>query len=183
MAAFRLRLTRATAMRRRGTTRPPGRFRRMINQGSLWPILGVLALGVGAGVQLGESAVGDIDPVHFQGAAPPPRAVAAPAPVPPSPYVQATSWEQGQAARTADSGYEDFDFAPPALAPRQVAAIEPEWREPPPPASLVPWPPGRTAAHPEVERYTDFPIARKPLSVRAPAEEEEETPPETEPAE
>jgi hypothetical protein len=134
----------------------------------IWPAMGALALAVGLGVQLGASAVGEIDPLYFQGPAarpegvPPPAEISAP---------EAYGWEQGNAARLAESAV-DYPYAP-----TPVALHSSEWQEPPPPLSLAPWPPGQVTAHPEVERYTDYPIEAKepdggaPDEERAPAED------------
>ena len=170
MATMRLRLTRGRGPS--GTWRRRGRFSRMIGHPVIWPAMGALALAVGVGVQLGESAVHEIDPLYFQGPA------ARPAGVPPvaemsapSPYAQAYGWEQGNAARFAESGI-DYPYAPTPVA---VRTLEPAWQEPappPPPLSLAPWPPGQVAAHPEVERYTDYPIEQKVPDRAEPAEDE-----------
>lgn len=136
--------------------------------------MGAFALAVGVGVQLGESAVGEIDPLYFQGPAGRPAGVEPVAELSaPSPYAQAYGWEQGNAARLAESGI-DYPYAP---TPMPVAAqvVAPAWREPapppPPPLSLAPWPPGQTAAHPDIERYTDYPIEAKEAPAAVPDEE------------
>lgn len=149
--------------RRAGTPRRPARFRRMLSNRILWPGMIGVALAVGLGVQMGESAIGSINPIHFQGAAPPVQAIdpAALPPPPQSAYAQAYGWEQGNAARLAAGGSasEDFDYVPQAIV-RPAAA--PAWQEPAAPVSLAPWPPGQVSSHPEVERYTDYPIEEKP---------------------
>jgi hypothetical protein len=129
-----------------------------------------VALAVGLGVQMGESAIGAIDPIHFQGAAPPPQGIDPALPPPPqSAYAQAYGWEQGNAALQADGasarGYEDFDYVPQAIV-RPAAA--PLWQEPAAPPNLAPWPPGQVSSHPEVERYTDYPIEEKPVQQPVP---------------
>jgi hypothetical protein len=120
-----------------------------------------VALAVGLGVQMGESAIGSINPIHFQGAAPPVQAID-PAALPPpaaSPYAQAYGWEQGNAALVAD-GAGDFDYVPQAMV-RPVAAA-PVWQDRRAPVNLTPWPAGQVSSHPDVERYTDYPIEEKP---------------------
>jgi len=138
--------------------------------------MGAVALAVGLGVQLGESTVHQINPIHFQGipahprdrgAALDPRAIR---PAAPSGYAQAYGWGEGNAARAAASGQEDFDFAPPPIV-RAATAVPPAWQDEAP-VVLQPWPPGRVSAHPEVERYTDFPIVRKRAAETAPAEDQ-----------
>jgi hypothetical protein len=138
--------------------------------------MGAVALAVGLGVQLGESTVHEINPIHFQGIPAHPRDRGAALdplaiqPAAPSGYAQAYGWGEGNAARAAASGQEDFDFAPPPIV-RSAAAVAPAWQDEAP-VVLQPWPPGRVSAHPEVERYTDFPIVRKPVAETAPGEDQ-----------
>jgi hypothetical protein len=167
MAGFRFRPGRGRS--RPGTARRPGRFRRVLSNRILWPSMIGIALAVGFGVQMGESAIGGINPIHFQGAAPPVRAIDPAASPPPatSTYAQAYGWEQGNAARQADSGSnQDFDYVPQPATVQRTA--DPAWQEPAAPVSLTPWPPGRVSAHPDVERYTDYPIEEKPDARPAP---------------
>ncbi len=133
---------------------------------------GLLAAGA-LGVQLGESAIAEIDPIHFQGAAVHPRdrgaaidpnAVAGAEPG----FAQAYGWEEGHAARQADcdgcdvlTPYEAFAYVQPT-----ARTAEAHWQEPEPVAVAVqPWPPGEVAAPGEhnIERYTDYPIEEKPV--------------------
>src|SRR4051812_47567382 len=157
MRALGRRLSRGVL--RHGTRRRHGRFWRMIGNPVIWPAMGGIALAVGLGVQLGDSAIRDIDPIHFQGPAARPAGIApvADAP-PPSPYQQAYGWDQGNAARLADGGNIDYPYAP---TPAVHFVADPGWQAETPPLSLPPWPPGRVSAHPDVERYTDFPIEQK----------------------
>ena len=167
MEAFRLRFGRGR--RRSGTAPGRGRFRRMLGNRLLWPGMIGVALAVGLGVQIGESAIGAIDPIHFQGAAPPVRAVDPGALQPPAQpvYAQGYGWEQGEAARRADSaGAEDFDYVPQPV-PQPAAA--PAWQSEQAPIRLAPWPPGQVSAHPDIERYADFPIEQKPVTQPTPA--------------
>jgi hypothetical protein len=145
----------------------------MFGYGAIWSGLGAVLLGVGFGAQLGESAVGEIDPLYFQGPAVHPRdrgAALDPATLPGpivSPYLQAYNWAQGHAALAAYAGGPQYPYAPdPLPAVQQVA--EPQWElviAPP-----EPWPAERAAAHPEIARYASYQIEEKPA---APAEEEE----------
>ena len=175
MRIFRLRLGRGR--RRRGTGRRRARFARMLSSRLLWPGMIGIALAVGLGVQMGESTIGSINPVHFQGAAPPVLAIDPNATPPPSPYAQAYGWEHGYAARAADagspaayaSGYPDFDYMPEVRVHRAAAPVWDD--ESAPSANLTPWPPGQVSSHPEVERYTDYPVERKPAAAPAPAAE------------
>src|SRR4051812_18706224 len=180
MGGFRLRLSRGR--RRPGTARRPARFRRMLSNRVLWPGMIGIALAVGFGVQMGESAIGEINPIHFQGAATRPQGIdpSALPPPPQSTFAQAYGWEQGNAARQADgAGYEDFDYVPRAEV-RQAA--EPVWHDAPVPVVLRPWPPGQVSSHPEVDRYLDYPIEDKvidepdPARAAAPEAPEEKVP-------
>lgn len=133
----------------------------MLSNRILWPGMIGVALAVGLGVQMGESAIGGINPIHFQGTAPPPQGIdpAALAPPAQSAYAQAYGWEQGNAARQADGGsYQDFDYVPQAVV-RPAAA--PVWQDESAPVNLTPWPAGQVSPHPDVERYTDYPIEEK----------------------
>jgi hypothetical protein len=174
MKAWRLGLGR----RRRGTSHRPGRFHRMLSNRILWPSMIGIALAVGIGVQMGESAVSAIDPIHFRGAAARPQGID-PNVAPPaqSAYAQAYGWDQGNAARVTDSGFQDFSYIPQPVSVQRVA--EPVWHEESGPLSLTPWPPGQVSSHPEVERYIDYPIEEKPVAQRpAPQEPEEAVEPE-----
>jgi hypothetical protein len=171
MKAFRLRFGRGP--RRRGTRRRPLRFKAMLSNRVLWPSMIGVALAVGIGVQMGESAIGAINPIHFQGAAPPVQAIdpdQLPPPMQPS-FAQAYGWAQGEAARQADGAtpYEDFDYVPRPMVQQAAAPLPP----PPAPIRLAPWPPGQVSAHPDVERFTDFPIEAKPAAQAAPEPEPE----------
>ena len=144
----------------------------------IWPAMGAVALAVGLGVQLGESAVREIDPLYFQGPAARPMALDPVAEVPaPSPYAQAYGWEQGNAARLAASGI-DYPYAPtPASLVQPIVEPARQDSPPPPPLSLPPWPPGQVSSHADVERYTDYPIERKDGEADAPDEPDGLAPP------
>lgn len=135
------------------------------------PALGAALLMAGVvGVQLGESAVAEINPIYFQGAAVHPRdrgAALDPQAVEPAEagYAQAYGWDAGNAARIADcdgcdvlTPYEAFAYVEPV---RRIAAEH--WQEPEPAVALQPWPPGEVAARRErdIERYTGYPIEEK----------------------
>ena len=78
---------------------------------------GRAALAVGLGVQIGESAVGEIDPIHFQGAAAAGQGIdPATSPPPPQSALRPGLWlgagQCGAAGRRG--GHEDFDYVPQA---------------------------------------------------------------------
>lgn len=90
------------------------------------PVMSVLVVIAGAvGLQLGESAVAQIDPVHFQGAAPKLRDIRSdPLPAPAPSYASGYSWEEGYDAMARDCG----DC--PALRAREVYAAVPPVGDP-----------------------------------------------------
>lgn len=147
-------------------------------------LAGLIFLGVAGGVALGESAVDQINPLYFQGAAVHPRDRGA-ALDPNALQVQSPrfadlyGWEEGQAARAADcSGCaavvaRDAYAEAPAL---QYAAAETGWSEAPQTYILAPEPvPTQTEEAPvqpsEVALYSGFQIEEKPAEAEAaPAE-------------
>ena len=121
------------------------------------------------GVQLGQSAIGAIHPLYFEGEAPAPRAVDGRERQPGQPaYYQAYDWRQGAEARAIACGdncgppvpYDPYAYAE-TPQPRLAGA---GWRDPPPVAELEPWPPGQVSRerHPAVMRFADYPIEEKP---------------------
>jgi len=146
----------------------------MLSNRILWPSMIGIALAVGIGVQMGESAVSAINPLHFRGAAARPQGID-PNVAPPaqSAYAQAYGWDQGNAARVTDSGFQDFSYIPQPVSVQRVA--DPVWHEENGPPSLAPWPAGQVSAHPEVERYIDYPIEEKPIAQQAVPERTEPT--------
>jgi hypothetical protein len=152
--------------RRNGTGQRRIRWARMLGHGIIWSGLGAVALAVGLGVQLGDSAVDQIDPLYFQGAAVHPRDRGAaldpnalPGPII-SPYTQAYGWAQSQAPAYAETGGADYPYAPePAVTVHRLS--ESEWEEVPSP-SMAPWPPGQVTEDPQIERYASYPIEEKP---------------------
>lgn len=120
------------------------------------------------GVQLGQSAIGAINPLYFEGEPLKPRAVDGRERQPAQPaYYRAFGWEQGAQARAVACGddcgapepYDTHVYAaapPPPLAAagwREGPALEPE-----------PWPPGEISGErrPALMRYADYPIEAKP---------------------
>ena len=119
------------------------------------------------GLQLGRSAIAEINPIHFRGEAARPRGVDPNAgAVTPDPYSSAYGFGDGFAARAADCGGDcdareardagAFAFDPPV---RPRAASGPYWRDSTPVADPRPWAPG--AVGPDalsVERYLHYPV-------------------------
>lgn len=117
------------------------------------------------GVQLGQSAIAQINPVHFRDD-PAPRAVdsSALAAAPVDPYAQAYGWDRGNAARavdcggTCDAGHVDEAQALAFAAPARSASA-PYWRDVTPDTELRPWPPGAVPNRGlSVERYMHYPV-------------------------
>ena len=131
------------------------------------------------GIQLGESAVGQINPVYFQGAAVHPRdrgAAIDPNALPPaeSTFANAYDWGDGNAARAADRGAvapgipgETYAFVAPPPVTRLAG---PAWRDATPPAELDGWSPGEVGTRApsrrdaDIERYANYPIEEKPAA-------------------
>ena len=120
------------------------------------------------GIQLGESAVSEIDPVHFQGPAPPVIGIdpVADRAAPPDAYAQAYVWGdsgapgpicggdcEGHQARAAAAA-----FAGP-VETRDTPA--PYWRDVTPTTELRPWQPGEVGYRGlSVERYMHYPVTQ-----------------------
>jgi hypothetical protein len=144
-----------------------------------YPAFGALVLAAAAfGVHLGDSAIDQINPIHFQGAAVHPRDRGAAVPdfaAQPQPvgFSQHYGWEEGQAARAADcagcsgslAGYGDGGGV-------AYAVLETGWVSEPQPAVYDPGAdPGAEAeaeeAAPrvdkaEVDRYASFQVESEP---------------------
>ncbi len=145
------------------------RFRIIMKLGNsnLLPVMGVLTIVAGAiGLQLGESAIAQIDPIHFQGPAPVPRDVSRDPlpPVGPS-YASAYGWAQSEAALAAECG----DCGTPAALTAVAATWEPVYEAAPEPraapVSIPSYEPREerlereVAEWREVTRYTSYPVA------------------------
>jgi hypothetical protein len=135
------------------------------------------------GVQLGESAIAEINPVHFQGAASPPRGIDPVAAVATEPsFAQAYGWEDGQAARAQLCGGDcDARRARDAMAfaldatVRARPASQPLWRDATPVTEPKPWPAGETGERAlSVQHYLHYPIEEEQVeeAISPPAEDE-----------
>ncbi len=130
-----------------------------------------LLVAAAGGVQLGQSAVAEINPIHFQGAATPPRGIDPVSAGPPADsFAAAYDWEAGHTALAAACGGDcnarlarhatAYAYEAPAAA-RPVAA--PYWRDATPTAEPAPWAPGETATPQlSVERYMDYAVEQAP---------------------
>lgn len=146
------------------------------------PILSVLTvIAVAGGFQLGETAIAQIDPLYFEGAAVPARDVTRSAPAQRrNDYAAASGWEEGYADREADCG---ANCAPMSsdqamarldapLEPYSDPTIEPRWERAAAPARddvLVaprdePVGAERTS---RVDRYLHYPVSSDQAEIRA----------------
>lgn len=100
------------------------------------PVMGVLTVIAGAlGLQLGESAIAQIDPVHFSGPRPLPRDVSRERRAePPATYASAYGWAEGYGAQAADCGdcpaANARDVYAPLSEPLADGADSQPWRAP-----------------------------------------------------
>jgi hypothetical protein len=126
-----------------------------------------LAAAAIIGVQLGRSAISEINPVHFQGPLSPQAITPPPEPAPYNPYGQAYVWSMdprtafvdcmpdcdgGQARRAMRLALDESAGRDPAL---------PYWRDATPATELQPWRPGAVPDSPTFERYLHFPVNRE----------------------
>ena len=154
---------------------------------------GALILAAGAfGVHVGESAIGQINPLYFQGAAVHPRdrgavvdgdALAEQGPR----FAELYGWDEGAAARSADCVNCEALSARDAYASPNRAVLETGWRaEPQAAAGWAPdpqdWltpldeePSAFEAQRAQVGRYAAYQIEEKPEGEPAVAEAEAET--------
>jgi hypothetical protein len=166
---------------RRGRPRFPGMLR--TRSSALVASGAGLLLAAIIGIQLGESAISEIDPVHFQGPAEPvvgvdPAAARAPAP---DPYAQAYGWDDSGAPGPICGGDCDAGQARAAavfagrIETRDAAA--PYWRDVTPTTELRPWQPGAVPYRGlSVERYMHYPVNEEQAAEAAAPEPAASTP-------
>ena len=129
----------------RFSKRPASLLKRVAN-GAFWrrlrparplalaALAAAFVVAVVAGIQLGNSAIADINPVHYRGAIVHPRDRGAAVPEhqarPRQPtYAALYGWDEGRAAMAADREQEAF-LPPPVAAPRRHDAAMQAWIEP-----------------------------------------------------
>ena len=130
--------------------------------------IGLVAAAI-LGVQLGQSAISEINPIHFQGPVERPRAITPPPePAAYDPYGQSYVWSMPRsaplpdcdAACAAERAREAVSLAMDEPAGRDAAL--PVWRDATPATELRPWAPGALADRdPDVERYMHYPVNRE----------------------
>jgi hypothetical protein len=144
---------------------------------SVLPVMGVLTVVAGAiGLQIGEGAIAQIDPIYFQGAPVAAQDVTKnPRPQPQPGFAQASGWAEGYAARAADCGDCPALLARHAYAPAQPgpvyteATLQPRWA----PQSVAIAPaeeapaPVQTAEQRRMGRYLHYPINREQAEIAA----------------
>jgi hypothetical protein len=125
-----------------------------------------LAIAAIIGVQLGRSAIAEIDPIHFQGPLERPHGITPPPePAPYDPYrdyVWSLPPDPTLASCDGDCTAESraLSFAMDASAGRDPAL--PAWRDATPATDLRPWPPGETPDRGQsLERYMRYPVNRE----------------------
>jgi hypothetical protein len=138
--------------------------------------IGLVAAGI-LGVQLGQSAIADINPIHFQGPLERPQAITPPPePAPYDPYAQAYTyrWSMGRQVMFDECVAGDCDTGQSRQAMRLAFSdgagrdeALPPWRDATPTTELQPWPPGDLPGHGRnVERYLHYPV--EPAKADAP---------------
>ena len=144
---------------------------------TILPVMSVLTVvAIAAGLQLGDTTVGQIDPLYFQGAAPTAHDVTKyPRPARHNAYAQASGWAEGYQARAADCGN------CPALLVRHTSApipseplyaysdptIEPRWQQAAAEMPAEESKPERSAEAARVQRYLDYPVSADQAEIRA----------------
>jgi hypothetical protein len=138
------------------------------------------------GIQLGESAVAEIDPVHFQGPAERPVGIdpAAARAVVEDPYAGAYGWGESAPPGAAGCGGDCEARQARAAAAAAFAgpiqtrdAAAPYWRDVTPTTELRPWQPGQLPYRGlSVERYMHYPVNEEQAADAAAPEPAESTP-------
>lgn len=175
-----------SARARPGTSRARRRFFKMLHarpSGLVLTSVGLIGAAV-VGVQLGESAISEINPIHFQGPLESPRAITPPPEaVPYDPYGRDYVWSlPPDPTRVQCIG--ECDTAQSARAVRLALdessgrdAALPYWRDATPATELRAWPPGEMPnAGLSLERYMRYPVNREQAEAAKPAPPPVQTP-------
>ena len=129
--------------------------------------IGLVAAAI-LGVQLGQSAISEINPVHFQGPLAPEGITPPPEPAPYDPYAQPYVWSMPPSASlvdcTGDCGaaqtHEAVRLAMDDSAGRDAAL--PYWRDATPTTELQPWAPGAVPGRDRnILPYMHYPVNRE----------------------
>lgn len=129
-----------------------------------------LVIAAVIGVQLGQSAISDINPIHFQGPLERPQAITPPPePAPYDPYARQYVWTMPPDPTLAGCVASDCGAAETRMAV-QLAMDEsagrdpalPPWRDATPNTELRPWQPGEVPGRGRgVEHYMHYPVSRE----------------------
>jgi hypothetical protein len=158
---------------------------------SVLPVMGVLTVVAGAiGLQIGEGAIAQIDPIYFSGAPIPAQDVTKnPRPQPQPGFAEASGWAEGYAARAADCGDCPALLARQSHAPVQAqpayaeATLQPRWDtesvmiEPAAEAPRV-----QSAEQQRMNRYLHYPINQEQAEIAASVAARSEAAPPSRPA-
>ena len=142
---------------------------------SVLPVMTVLTVVAGAvGLQLGESAIGQIDPTYFQGALERPRDVTKDPRPPRKPgFAEASGWAQGYQAMAADCGgcapVAGASYVAPAapLYTYSDATIEPQWQLAADSVTGDELRIERSVEAGQVKRYLHYPVSADQAEIRA----------------
>ena len=153
---------------------------------SVLPVMTVLTIVAGAvGLQLGESAIGQIDPLYFQGRVPLRDVSKDPRPPSSSAFAQASGWAEGYQALAADCGdctrvASGAPVAPVApLYTYSDPTIEPRWQYADDAASGDELRIERSIESTRVQRYLHYPVSAEQEADRTAIAEEAVEPADT----
>ncbi len=146
---------------------------------SVLPVMTVLTVIAGAvGLQMGESAIAQIDPLYFQGSVAPARDVSKGQPPQRAPgFAQASGWEEGYAARARDCP--GCPAGPMTISPAVYEGpqaplyaysdptIEPRWDRAAAPAPQDDLRIDRALHVSQVQRYLHYPVTADQDEIRA----------------
>jgi len=156
---------------------------------SVLPVMTVLTVIAGAvGLQLGESAIAQIDPVYFEGIVPVRDVTKDPRPPRAPGFAEASGWEQGYRAMAADCGgcspvLQTGGSAPAApLFTYSDATIEPRWQQAADSHAGDELPAERSVQSAQVQRYLHYPVSADQAEIRAGLEGQATAEAEAEPA-
>jgi hypothetical protein len=129
--------------------------------------LALTSIGVAAaaiiGVQLGQSAISEINPVHFQGPLAPQAITPPPEPAAYDPYAQNYVWSMNPPPLSVDCRPDCYSGQATRLALDEPAGHDPAlpyWRDATPATELHPWAPGAVPGG-TFERYMHYPVDRE----------------------
>lgn len=165
-----------TAGARPGTGQPRRRYFAMLRARPTSLAMTSIGLVIAAivGVQLGKSAISEINPIHFQGPLERPQAITPPPePAPFDPYARSYDWSLPPAPAVecgADCDSVQVERAAQFALDREAGRDPalPYWRDATPAAQLRPWAPGEMpGGNLPIERYMRYPVNREQADLAA----------------